>query len=462
MHASLTSRYLLALGIVAAVLIFSYAASRHLDREAHADARLINISGEQRMLSQRIALLATDLTLRETGVSLRGGADVESALLAAVARMQANRAELLRDRASGGLDDAWSEDERLERLDERVQRYLQNASLLLAEPSGAAARALVGSLHAEATSDLLPALDEVVLRYQHRADERLGAARLRERIQLSIGLAVLLVELVFIFRPMVASTVAAVHRLRRSNGRLRDIGYRLSHDLRAPVASSIGLASLARESLDEGDVEEAGFALRELRRSLDGLDRHIAQMNHSIENPQVAEPAETLRVRALVDDSLDRLSHMPAFDRLRIEVRMTPELAWTGQRKALESVLENLLSNAVKYADPASPGSELLVDARRMGPGLQVMISDNGLGVPLEARERLFERHGRCHPGRAQGSGLGLYLAREAAERLGGSLVYRPLRDGSRFVLNVPDDDGDGGATTTAPAAARIPRELHA
>ena len=458
MHASLTRRYLLALGIVAAVLVFSYAGSRHLQRAAGADARLINVSGEQRMLSQRIALLATDVALRETGVSRRGGDDVESRLLDAVARMQANRAELRRDWISGGLGGAWTRDDRLVRLDERVQEYLRSASLLGAEPSGPAAAARADALHAEATSDLLPALDDVVVRYQRQADERVGAALVRERVQLIIGLAVLLVELLFIFRPMVVSTVAAVHRLQRANGRLRDVGYRLSHDLRAPVASSIGLASLARESLDEDDAGEARFALGELDRSLEGLDRHIADMNRSIENPEVAEEIEPLQVRALVTGSLDRLSHMPAFERLHVDVRAAPSLTWRGQRKALQSVLENLLSNAVKYADPARARSTLDIEARREGLALHIVVSDNGLGVPVEARERLFERHERCHPGHAEGSGLGLYLAREAAERLGGSLVYRPLREGSRFVLTLPDGYGiDTNPTMTAPTAPELP-----
>jgi len=390
------------------------------------------------MLSQRIALLATHRHRELPG--LGQDSEHDELLTEAVVRMRSNHEQLRDDWQRGILEQGWREDDRLVKLDERIDAFLLIATRFASRPSTPQAGRDAAALHAEALGDFLPQLDAVVSRYQQIADDTARQALWRERIQLSIGLAVLLAELLFIFRPMVAATVASVQQLQRSNGRLRDVGYRLSHDLRAPVASSLGLVSLATESLDESDVPEARYAIREIGRSLEGLDRHIAEMNRVIMHPQVAARIETLDIAAQLQGIVDTLSHMPDVERLRIRADAPESPQWTGERAVLQSILENLLSNAIKYADPHADPSWIDIAARRRATGVCIDVTDNGLGVPPEGRERLFERHERCHHAHAPGSGLGLYLAREAAERLGGALEYAPTPDGSRFRLTVPDD----------------------
>ena len=118
-------------------------------------------------------------------------------------------------------------------------------------------------------------------------------------------------------------------------------------------------------------------------------------------------------------------------------------------RDALEQVLLNLVDNAVKYA---AAGRELAVTGGRDGDRYRVRVEDRGPGVGREHRARIFEKFYRVDTSltaRAQGSGLGLSIARGLARDLGGDVRYEPREGGgSRFTLEMPLADAarPGGA----------------
>jgi signal transduction histidine kinase len=110
-----------------------------------------------------------------------------------------------------------------------------------------------------------------------------------------------------------------------------------------------------------------------------------------------------------------------------------------GDQGRLEQVLINLLSNAHKYA-PA--GARVEVRGRRMGGESQIMVRDNGPGLPAEEREHIFERFYRStqhREGKIPGTGLGLPIARTIAELHRGRLWVEPAPGGgSIFTLALP------------------------
>jgi len=95
------------------------------------------------------------------------------------------------------------------------------------------------------------------------------------------------------------------------------------------------------------------------------------------------------------------------------------------------------LDNAQRHARP-----EVSVAVRREGEGLALAVSDDGDGVPEGERERIFERFVRLDAARSRdegGAGLGLAIARDVAERHGGTLrAEAPSRGGATFVLRLP------------------------
>jgi signal transduction histidine kinase len=111
----------------------------------------------------------------------------------------------------------------------------------------------------------------------------------------------------------------------------------------------------------------------------------------------------------------------------------------------MELALSNYVSNAVKYRDPSDPRPWARIEGELRetegGTEIVVRVCDNGLGVPLEAREQLFTRFFRAHEGTVtgeEGTGLGLSLVREAIEAAGGKVWFEFPDRGSVFALSVP------------------------
>jgi two-component system OmpR family sensor kinase len=122
-------------------------------------------------------------------------------------------------------------------------------------------------------------------------------------------------------------------------------------------------------------------------------------------------------------------------------VRVTPpDLVYDADRDALESVLVNLVSNAVRHTQP---GGRIVLAARREDGEVELVVSDDGPGIPPELMPVLFDRFTRADPARGRetgGSGLGLAICRAVVESHGGTIeAFSPPGVGATFVIRLPD-----------------------
>jgi signal transduction histidine kinase len=111
--------------------------------------------------------------------------------------------------------------------------------------------------------------------------------------------------------------------------------------------------------------------------------------------------------------------------------------AWIDPLR-LEQVLANLLDNAIKHSPHGEP---IVVTLSQPLPGtLELAVSDHGIGIPIEARDQIFERFFQARPEDAtQGLGLGLYVSRQIVELHGGEIRAEfPADGGTRFVVTLP------------------------
>lgn len=212
-------------------------------------------------------------------------------------------------------------------------------------------------------------------------------------------------------------------RIQRHIAQRTDLLASVSHDLRTPL-TRLKLA----------------LALAEPSPAMAAMKRDIVEMEHMIDEylafarGQGGEAAEPLRLRAL----LESLGEDAV--RLGAEVRVSgdPDLIASARPGALRRALSNLVSNAAAYG-----GRVELTVRRSPRGGLEILVDDDGPGIPAERREEAFAAFSRLDTARNQntkGVGLGLAIARDVARSHGGeiTLSQSPL-GGLRAALRLPE-----------------------
>ncbi|MER7399477.1 HAMP domain-containing sensor histidine kinase [Streptomyces sp. NPDC000151] len=196
-----------------------------------------------------------------------------------------------------------------------------------------------------------------------------------------------------------------------------------SHELRSPIASlrtQLEVAQAHPELLDLPGAVEDTVRLQHLAADLLLLARLDAG----------ERPKDTrIDLGALAREELSQR----VADRLPVRAGELPSVEVTGSRGQLSRILGNLVDNAQRHAR-----SQVAVDVRRDGRWAVLRVDDDGPGVAAADRERIFERFVRLDDARSRddgGAGLGLAIARDIAERHGGTLA---VRDGAAFELRLP------------------------
>jgi signal transduction histidine kinase len=245
-------------------------------------------------------------------------------------------------------------------------------------------------------------------------------------------------------------------QMREREDRLRGFNRMVSHELKTRVGAIKGAHALLEEPwLDEPARDRF---LRMIAQNVEGIEAMLgnlmvlsklesrAQQHHHVRLPQAV--AEVVRqLREMVRSS--GVTVQIANDLPDVEV----------DAAAVELCLTNYISNAIKYADPQKVARSIEVRGRvekrddERGESLVVEVRDNGLGVPPEARDKLFQRFFRAHEATVtgvEGTGLGLSIVRETVESIGGrAWAESNPSGGSTFAFAIPCRRGETTARIT-------------
>jgi signal transduction histidine kinase len=225
--------------------------------------------------------------------------------------------------------------------------------------------------------------------------------------------------------------------------RLRDALFSIAaHELRTPLTTLLGRAQLLQkwlvrdERTDERNLRTIGIVVSQAQR-LNAMITSLLDVSR-IQSGRFTIAPLPMSLTALVRRVVEEFQPGLASHSLQFEAGDDP-LVIHGDELRLEQVLQGLISNAVKYSPE---GGEVLVRVIRGGDKAQVLVSDEGIGIPKAEQHELFHRFFRAENAEAHGIGglgIGLFVASEILELHGGRISVESAEGkGSTFKVELP------------------------
>ncbi len=269
-----------------------------------------------------------------------------------------------------------------------------------------------------------------------------------------VAVAILLMEGAAHLHAAKARQIAALESERRASDMKNEFVSMVSHELRTPLTNISGFAIAARESwqaLPPEEVDEFLGIIMSEAEHLQNLVDDVLAIPRLEAGRLLLEPVDfELRPAAF---RIADLLFPPGGDK-EATVQIGGSVVVYADPNRVEQVLRNLLENARKYG-----GDHVTVDASPSDEGYTIVVADNGLGVPEEFRDKIFDQFEQVSRGDARSSsgiGLGLTITQRLIEAMGGRVWYEPgFPVGARFCFSLPaaqgvrsEADADADATT--------------
>jgi signal transduction histidine kinase len=214
-----------------------------------------------------------------------------------------------------------------------------------------------------------------------------------------------------------------------------------AHELKTPLTSLRGFAQLLLRQAGESSVPAR------LRPALDAVDRQSAKLGmlvgqlldvSRLEAGQLTIEPRMTDVVALVRGVASAAE--ATTKRCEFVVQGVPKAMAFLDPLRFEQVLTNVVDNAVKYSPKGGP---VTIEVGERADKVRITVTDEGLGVPVEHRARIFDRYFQAHAARRLGGmGLGLYISRQIVDLHGGKIeAVFPESGGTRMVITLPTGD---------------------
>lgn len=207
--------------------------------------------------------------------------------------------------------------------------------------------------------------------------------------------------------------------LKEKNRQVDILVYKASHDIKGPLRSismltKIGLKDLAKYPEVIPYLEHINITTTRLSQIVTDL-LNLAKIKETKLQPERTDPAE------IIQDILHGFQNLPEFKKMHIEINIGKGLTVMADKKLLYSIMQNFIENGIKYSDLKKSDPYLKISIALIEDKLYLKLEDNGLGIAKEHQAKIFDMFYKVDA-KSFGTGLGLYLVKEAIEKMNGKI----------------------------------------
>lgn len=483
----MTGKYLFALGVIAILVITTYIElTLRIRGEGDSSEYIVNTSGRQRMLSQRIAMFCLRLEdLLKGNAGTDAIKEIRGKILETANLMEESHFILTNEEMSPEVNKLYFEPPT--NIDQQVSSYIGLAKTMAmeAELGYSHNRHQVENLIRHQVEELintqdllLHSLDMVVTQYQKEGETSINAFQARMTLMFSLILAALIMVWFFIFRPMARYIQAEARALADSSDKLK-IALTVSEDLRLAEKEAKEMAELYAREAEQANHAKTEFLANmshELRTPLNGIlgiaelmlaanptdeQRKLMDMVQSsginllalindlldiskIEAGQLKLELTKFRLRDMVESVVEQyavLAHDKGLELLMMIDKDTPDIL-TGDPGKLRQVIINILGNAIKFTKEGEVILNVGLESLKGGVAIILFhVQDTGPGIPPAYQEKIFGRFIQADGGSTRqhgGTGLGTAISKQIVEMMGGKIWLESEEGkGSSFYFTV-------------------------
>lgn len=219
----------------------------------------------------------------------------------------------------------------------------------------------------------------------------------------------------------------------KTNSELDRFVYSVSHDLRSPLTSILGLLSFIETESQEADTLNHADLIRSSVNRLDDFIKNILSYSR---NNRTGLEVEKIYFNEMVTDVIDSLQSIKEAKGIRYEIEFEEQQHFFTDKLRFNTILKNLISNAIKYHKKEKSNRFVKISGYSDHENIYFSIADNGIGIDPAYHQKIFDMFFRLSG--QDGSGIGLYIVKETIETLQGTIqVHSSKGNGTKFKITL-------------------------
>ncbi|TKC09012.1 hybrid sensor histidine kinase/response regulator [Pedobacter frigoris] len=224
-----------------------------------------------------------------------------------------------------------------------------------------------------------------------------------------------------------------IAELEKTNDELNRFIYSISHELRAPLVSAMGIVNVVKmENLFHSSGEYWGM----IETCSNKLDYYIQKTLQYYKNNKLVHEKSPVDFKTIINELIELYSYSDKETHFTVDI--IQDIPFYGDAFRIEVILGNLISNAIKYQKKEEKNKKVEIHIEVTKDIAEITISDNGMGILNEHLEKIFTQFFKSKTN--HGSGLGLFIVKEALNKISGKIsVSSNTIDGTTFKIIIPN-----------------------